>query len=103
MISLDSEKIEDPAARENFEKISESLNGNALFGGQFKSIEIDVTDTSRPIKVPHGLRFRPTDLWTSWVTNGAAITIFHAQIDDEFFAFQSTAVCKVRFIIGRIE
>jgi hypothetical protein len=102
LIFLDSEKIGDPYARENLEKISEILNSNPLIRGDFKSFEFTVTQTGSIIKVRHNLRYTPTDVFVSWVTNDSTIVLKYDQIDDEFLAFTSSQECRLRLIIGRI-
>jgi hypothetical protein len=101
MIILDTEKIEDSAARENFEKISEVINLNELLGGQFRVFDVLATDLGGDIKIKHNLKFTPTDIWTTWVTNNSTISIKYDKIDSEFFVFSTSARCRVRFIVGR--
>lgn len=103
MIFLDSEKIEDPVARENLEKISEVINGNPLMKGQFKVFDIDVTDTSSVVKIPHNLKFTPTDVWVSWINPTSTIVVRYDMIDGTHLAFTSSAQCKVRLIAGRMK
>jgi hypothetical protein len=102
VVFLDSEQIGDPLAREALEKISEVLNASPLLTGNLKVFEFDVTNTSTTIKIRHRFSFAPTDVWVSWVTNNATISIKYDEIDETFLAFTASAACKVRLIAGRI-
>lgn len=102
VIFLDSEQIEDPAVRESMEKISEVLNASPFNTGNLRAFEFDVTNTVSTIKIRHRFKFKPTDAWFSWVSNGATATMKYDLIDDTYLAFTVSAACKVRIIAGRI-
>lgn len=88
--------------KENFETINEFVNATPLLAGQFKSFEIDVTNTSSTIKFRHEMSFKPMDVFVSWVNPSSTIVIKYDLIDEEFLAFTSSAACKLRLIAGRI-
>jgi hypothetical protein len=102
VVFLDSENIADMAVRECMEKISEVLNASPFNTGELKVFEYSVTNTSSTIKIRHRFNFTPTDVWVSWASNNATITIKYDEIDETFLAFTASAASKVRLIAGRI-
>jgi len=103
VVFLDSEQIEDPIVRECMEKVSEVLNASPFNTGNLKVFSFDVTNTASTIKIRHRFNFTPTDVWVSWVSKGATISIKYDEIDETFLAFTASAACKVRLLAGRID
>ena len=102
-IFLDSEKVDGGPIREITEKLSELLNSNELMGGDFKVFDIQVTDNTRVIKIPHGFKFTPTDFWISWINPTSTIVLRYDLVDETYIAFTSTDICRLRVIAGRIK
>lgn len=66
-------ELSDPLLRENFKRLNtlSQLPGAPLLN--FVRLEIALTEEKTAFKVPHGLAYTPTDIWTTWITGPALI------------------------------
>lgn len=93
-------EIQDPIARENFDRLMRAARETAMSGfyGKFLEFTTAIAVTARAI--PHGLAFIPKDVIQTSLTGAGAVTWLYATFDREFVYLTTTGACVVRAFVG---
>lgn len=83
MLKLLLEQTLDPVAQENFQIISEFLNGINLLLTDFSFFEFRFTGTETNKKIKHNLGFRPKDVLQTSLIGTGTIAWNYANFTDE--------------------
>lgn len=99
MLNLLTEKLDLDQATENFLKIADFVLNHPILGGNFKMIEVSVTNPSSTYVVYHRLGFKPKDVIITYISTGTATPIYDSFTKDTLQLNVSSA-STIRFLIG---
>jgi hypothetical protein len=91
--------VEDPVARDNFEKIQQFLNISGPLAG-FVHIDLTVLSAVNDAKIKHGLGVKPLDLIQTYSSGPGVVNWNYNNFDKNFLEYSSTGPCHVRIFIG---
>lgn len=97
------ESIKDLQVRENFRRLQDLLRANPLVGGVWALRELNIPGAVTNMRVPHGLTFKPTDVWTSRQSGAGALTLNWEKFDRTHLDLTTTGAVQVRLLIGRYD
>lgn len=99
-LELVLDKIEDPVARENFERIIAASREDVLgkFVGRFVEYTFEGAVTN--FKVPHNLPFQPTDVIQTSLLGGSTVTWVYDSFTTTDVVLTTSSACVVRAFIG---
>lgn len=99
-MNLQIEQIEDPIARENFQRLQDDSLKDALPKGQWKFFEIIITKAVTNLKYPHSLGFAPKDIIQTSLKGAGALTWNYNLFDSTNLNITTTGACTVRVFVG---
>lgn len=100
MIRLLLKEIADTYVRKNFEKLSKFFVEQHILGCGFRHFAYRFTEAGTNIKIPHGLKYVPTDLIQTWKSGPGTITFNYDLFDATSVDVTVTDACVVRGFIG---
>jgi hypothetical protein len=101
MINLVTDNTSESTIRENFEKLAQLIQKNPILAGDFKHLEIFVTNPTSTYKVFHRLGFRPKDVIITYVSTGTATPVF-SSFNNESIELNISNASTIRLLIGSV-
>lgn len=101
-IDLILKDINDKYVRENFFRLSNFINQEVFFQGDFFFFEIDIPKADPDYKIRHGLNFVPQDVFFLAVEGDHRFYFKWEDFDKEFIHVYTSGPCVIRFIAGRL-
>lgn len=101
MLKLLLKDIKDTLIRENFAKVQENINADAIPKAQFKFFEITLADAVTNLRYPHRLGFMPKDVITTFVSDSESVIWNYDLFTSEFLDITTSGACTIRAFIGR--
>lgn len=102
MIELILKDIEDPHVRENFFRISNFLNQQVWFEGDFKLYDITIPKENPNFKIRHGLTFIPADIIPLAAEGNYNFYFRYSQFDKENMYVNAEGPVRIRFLAGKL-
>lgn len=99
-MNLQIEKVEDPIARENFQRLQDDSLKDALPKGQWKFFEIVFTKAVTNFKYPHSLGFMPKDIIQTSLKGAGSLTWNYNLFDSTNLNITTSGACTVRAFVG---
>lgn len=99
-LNLRIEEIPDPIVRDNFQRIEEWFRTLPLLKGTWRFIEINVDKAEANLKIPHRLRFKPTDVIMTSKTGSGDVTWHYDLFDRTKIEITTTGPCVIRAFVG---
>jgi hypothetical protein len=106
MRSLELDRVEDPAARDNFRRINEGLVSAPILQGKFKFFTWELADNNSPgsypleLRLRHGLSFVPKDVIQTSAIGAGSVTWNFADFDADYLYATITGPVTVRAFVG---
>ena len=100
MIDLIFDKLSDPVARENFEKLDQHLRDQIFSKLEGKHFEIVISGAVTNQRFKHNLGFVPKDIVQTSVKGAGTISWNYDNFDKDYVYFTTTNACTVRVFIG---
>lgn len=94
--------IEDKYVRENFRRLTEFVNDQVFFEGNFEFFEVDIKSADSNFKVKHSLKFIPQDIFFLAVSGDHNFYFKYQDFDRNFIYISANGPCVVRFLAGRL-
>lgn len=92
--------IVDPWVRENFRRVNEFFQKDAMFRGSWKFIEKEIPQASTNLRITHGLGFKPLDVILTSKIGAGAITFNYDLFTPLEIDVTTSGTCTVRFFVG---
>ncbi len=102
MLKLFLNEVPEDYARENFRRISESINNDLISSANWRFIELLVEGVTTNFKFKHNLKFIPKDVIITSMIGGVA-TFNYSLFDETNIDLNTTATTTVRFLLGRFD
>jgi hypothetical protein len=102
MIDLILKDIEDPYIRENFFRLTQFINRQVWFEGDFQLYDVTIPAHTKFFKVRHGLTFIPTDIIPLAVEGDYNFFFRYKDFDAENMYIFATGPVHVRFLAGKL-
>ena len=99
-MNLQIENVQDPIARENFQRMQDASLKDALPKGEWKFFEIVFTQAVTGYKHPHSLGFIPRDIIQTSLKGAGALTWNYNRFDLTNLNITTTGACTVRAFVG---
>jgi hypothetical protein len=93
-------EIPDTYARENFQRLQDTLKNDPLRRGGFKFFELEIAGAVINLKIMHKLGFTPKDVIQTGVTGSGTLTWNFSEFDSQFLDVTTTGPVTVRAFIG---
>lgn len=103
MVELILKDIEDPYVRENFFRLSNFLNQQVWFEGDFQLFDIVIPGAFENFKIKHGLTFIPADIITLAVEGNYNFFFKYTSFDTEYMYVQAEGATRIRFLAGKLK
>jgi len=94
-------EIEDEFSQENFKRLGDWSEKEAILRCDFQFRVIDIKSSGSNQKFAHLLNFVPLDVIIMHNSNNAVITLNYSKFDDTFLDFNSSGPTQLRCLIGR--
>lgn len=102
MLDLILKDIEDPVARENFFRLSQFLNQQVWFEGDFQLFDITIPREYENFKIKHGLTFIPADIIPLAVEGDYNFYFKYSSFDAEYMYVTARGPVRIRFLAGKL-
>lgn len=102
MIELILKDIEDPIARENFFRLSQFINRQVWFEGDFQLFDITIPRETKNFKIKHGLTFIPADIIPLSVQGDYNFYFKYSSFDAEYMYVDANGPVRIRFLAGKL-
>lgn len=99
MLNLLTENLDLEQTKENFLKIADFVLNHPILGGNFKLIEVEVTNPTSTYTIYHRLGFRPKDVIITYISSGTVTPLYDSLTKDTLQVNVSSA-CTFRMLIG---
>lgn len=103
MIELILKDIEDPVTRENFFRISNFINRQVWFEGDFQLFDITIPGENPNFKIKHGLSFIPADIIPVAVEGNYNYYFKYINFDREYLYVAAEGPVRIRFLAGKLK
>lgn len=95
------EEIDDnPYVRDNFKRLQDAIDTEAVLKPEFKFFQITVTSGVTSFSYPHKLKYQPKDVIFLSASNNADVTFKYDSFTATNIVFTTTAACTFRCFIG---
>ena len=102
-LEINVPEVQDPVAKENFNRVREYIQEDVFDRFEGKHFEIDLGGAVTNWTYPHHLGFQPKDIIQTSLTGAGALTWNYDSFTREYLNITTTAACTVRAFIGRYE
>ena len=102
MIELILKDIEDPVSRENFARLSNFINRQVWFEGDFQLFDITIPSENPNFKIKHGLTFIPADIIPVAVEGNYNYYFKYINFDKEYMYVATEGPVRIRFLAGKL-
>lgn len=103
MIDLILKDIEDPYVRENFFRLSQFINRQVWFEGDFQLYDVTIPREYNDFKVRHGLTFIPADIIPLAVEGNYNFYFKYKDFDTENMYIHAEGPVRIRFLAGKLK
>lgn len=103
MIELILKDIEDPHVRENFFRLSQFINRQVWFEGDFQLYDVTIPGEYDSFKVRHGLTFIPADIIPLAVEGNYNFYFKYKDFDTENMYIHAEGAVRIRFLAGKLK
>lgn len=103
MIELILKDIEDPVSRENFARLSNFINRQVWFEGDFQLFDITIPSENPNFKIKHGLTFIPADIIPVAVEGNYNYYFKYINFDREYMYVNAEGPVRIRFLAGKLQ
>jgi len=103
VIDLILKDIEDPYVRENFFRLSQFINRQIWFEGDFQLYDVTIPKEADSFKVRHGLTFIPADIIPLAVTGDYNFYFKYKDFDTENMYINASGPVRIRFLAGKLK
>lgn len=96
-------EIEDEFAQDNFAKLLDWSEKEALLRCEFQFLSLDIPNSGANQKFAHKLNFVPLDVIILHNSNNASVTLNYSKFDATNLDITSTAATRLRCLVGRYQ
>lgn len=94
-------EIKDPVVREFLNKLITDLQSESILRGEWKFFELEFEAAVTNHRLPHQLKFVPTDVIQTSLTGAGTFTWNYDKFSNIYLDITTTGACKVRAFVGR--
>lgn len=102
MVELILKDIEDPFVRENFFRLSNFLNRQVWFDGDFQLFDVTIPEQTDSYKIRHGLSFIPADIIPLAAEGNYNFFFRYNDFDRENIYIRAEGPVRIRFLAGKL-
>lgn len=99
-LDLHTRQMESPHQQDNFDRVRFAIENNLFMGFTGRIITIVLLKAETNLVYPHGLKVQPTDVFTTFASNGAIITWNYDKFSKENINLTSDKASVIRAIVG---
>jgi len=103
VIDLILKDIEDPYIRENFFRLTEFINRQVFFDGDFKLYDVTIPGEFNSFKIRHGLTFIPVDIIMLSVEGNYNLYFRYKDFDKDNMYLNTEGPVRLRFLAGKLK
>lgn len=103
MVDLILKDIDDPYVRENFFRLTNFLNNQVIFDGDFKIFDVTIPAQSEKYKIKHGLSFIPLDIISLSSSGDLNYFFRYQEFDRDNIYVSAHGPVRIRFLAGKLK